>query len=120
MDGTRPWRLGDSSEAHLRDLVLSSGFLAFAAQCGFLQAVEESGIAVDGVCGTSSGALAGALWASGWPAQVSESAGRWVAVAVAIAVGVGSGSFEQAARTMATVAKQRTAGSSENERPIGP
>jgi len=50
------------------DLVLSSGFLAFARQAGFLQAVEEAGIAVDGVCGTSSGALAGALWAAGMPA----------------------------------------------------
>ena len=43
------------------DLVLSSGFLAFARQAGFLEAVEQLGLAVDGVCGTSSGALAGAL-----------------------------------------------------------
>ena len=50
------------------DLVLSSGFLAFARQAGFLEAVEQLGLAVDGVCGTSSGALAGALWASGRPA----------------------------------------------------
>lgn len=50
------------------DLVLSSGFLAFARQVGFLTAVEEHGTPVDGVCGTSSGALAGALWANGVPA----------------------------------------------------
>jgi len=50
------------------DLVLSSGFLAFAAHCGFLRAVEEVGIDVDGVCGTSSGALVGAMWAAGIPA----------------------------------------------------
>ncbi len=31
--------------------------------------MEESGIEVDGLCGTSSGALAGALWAAGWPAE---------------------------------------------------
>ncbi|HJN77692.1 MAG TPA: patatin-like phospholipase family protein [Myxococcota bacterium] len=47
------------------DLVLSSGFLAFARQCGFLLAVEEAGIEVDGVVGTSSGALAGSLWTAG-------------------------------------------------------
>lgn len=47
------------------DLVLSSGFLAFAAHAGFLAAVEDAGVAVDGICGTSSGALTGALWAAG-------------------------------------------------------
>lgn len=51
------------------DLVLSSGFLAFARQCGFLQAVEQAGVPVDGLCGTSSGALAGALWAAGHDAS---------------------------------------------------
>ena len=47
------------------DLVLSSGFLAFARHLGFLRAIEDAGLEVDGVCGTSSGALIGALWASG-------------------------------------------------------
>jgi predicted acylesterase/phospholipase RssA len=51
------------------DLVLSSGFLAFAAQAGFLAAVEDVGLEVEGVCGTSSGALAGALWSAGMPAE---------------------------------------------------
>lgn len=51
------------------DLLLSSGFLAFARQCGFLTAVEDAGLPVDGVFGTSSGALAGALWAAGMPAR---------------------------------------------------
>jgi predicted acylesterase/phospholipase RssA len=51
------------------DLVLSSGFLAFAGHAGFLAAVEEGDIAVDGICGTSSGALLGALWASGMDAR---------------------------------------------------
>ena len=51
------------------DLVLSSGFLAFARQCGFLRAVEEARIEVDGVVGTSSGALAGSLWVSGLDAR---------------------------------------------------
>ena len=47
------------------DLVLSSGFLAFARHVGVLRAVERSGAEVTGVCGTSSGALVGALWAAG-------------------------------------------------------
>ena len=47
------------------DLVLSSGFLAFARHVGVLRAVERSGQDVTGVCGTSSGALVGALWAAG-------------------------------------------------------
>lgn len=51
------------------DLVLSSGFLAFAAHAGFLAAIEEEGTVVDGICGTSSGALAGALWAAGMDAR---------------------------------------------------
>lgn len=53
----------------MTDLVLSSGYLAFAAQAGFLAGVEDAGIAVGGVCGTSSGALAGALWTAGLPAE---------------------------------------------------
>jgi predicted acylesterase/phospholipase RssA len=51
------------------DLILSSGFLAFARHVGFLLAVEERGFAVAGVCGTSSGALVGALWAAGMRAR---------------------------------------------------
>ena len=47
------------------DLVLSSGFLAFARHLGFLTAIEESELDVSGVCGTSSGALVGAMWACG-------------------------------------------------------
>ncbi|MFQ5526813.1 MAG: patatin-like phospholipase family protein [Thermoanaerobaculia bacterium] len=52
-----------------RDLILSSGFLAFARHVGFLRAVEDSRIQVGAVCGTSSGALVGALWAAGWSAD---------------------------------------------------
>ena len=51
------------------DVVLSSGWLAFAAHTGFLAALEDAGVAVEGVCGTSSGALTGALWAGGMPAR---------------------------------------------------
>ncbi len=52
-----------------RDLVLSSGFLAFARHVGFLRAVEEAALDVGAVCGTSSGALVAALWAAGMPAE---------------------------------------------------
>lgn len=51
------------------DLLLSSGFLAFARHAGVLQAVEECDINVDAVVGTSSGALVGALWCAGLPAK---------------------------------------------------
>jgi predicted acylesterase/phospholipase RssA len=47
------------------DLVLSSGFLAFARHIGFLEAVEARQIEVDAVIGTSSGAMVGALWTAG-------------------------------------------------------
>ena len=47
------------------DLLLSSGFLAFGSQAGFLAAVEEADVRIDAVCGTSSGALAASLWLSG-------------------------------------------------------
>jgi predicted acylesterase/phospholipase RssA len=51
------------------DLILSSGFLAFGSQSGFLEGVEELGLDIAAVVGTSSGALAGALWCAGLPAQ---------------------------------------------------
>lgn len=51
------------------DVVLSSGFLAFAEQAGFLRALEECAIRPAAVVGTSSGALAGALWCAGMPAR---------------------------------------------------
>jgi predicted acylesterase/phospholipase RssA len=47
------------------DLVLSSGFLAFARHLGFLKAVDIYQLPINGVCGTSSGAFIAALWASG-------------------------------------------------------
>ncbi|GFR41800.1 hypothetical protein Agub_g2567 [Astrephomene gubernaculifera] len=55
------------------DLVLSSGFLAFAGHAGFLQAVEEAGLPVRGVMGTSAGALVGSLYCAGYtPRQVAK------------------------------------------------
>jgi predicted acylesterase/phospholipase RssA len=51
------------------DLLLSSGFLAFARHCGVLKAIEEADLPIDAVIGTSSGAMIGALWAAGAPAD---------------------------------------------------
>lgn len=60
-----------TGESH--DVVLSSGFLAFAQHSGFLQAVEEAGIPIGGVMGTSAGALTGSLYAAGYsPRQVAQ------------------------------------------------
>lgn len=56
------WRSADDG----CDLVLSSGFLAFAYHAGFLEAVSDAGITVRGVMGTSSGALAGSLFCAGY------------------------------------------------------
>ena len=47
------------------DLLLSSGFLAFARHLGFLDALGATGRAVDAVVGTSSGAIVGALYLAG-------------------------------------------------------
>ncbi len=61
-----------------RDLVLSSGFLAFGRHLGVLAAVEDAGLEIDAVCGTSSGALMGALWCAGLsPDEILEEATRW-------------------------------------------
>lgn len=51
------------------DLLLSSGFLAFARHCGVLLAIEEAELPIEAVVGTSSGAMVGALWAAGAPAR---------------------------------------------------
>jgi predicted acylesterase/phospholipase RssA len=49
------------------DLVLSSGFLAFARHVGFLEAVEAAEIEIEAIVGTSSGAMIGAMHAAGIP-----------------------------------------------------
>ena len=59
------------------DVVLSSGFLAFANHAGFLQAVEDAGLDVRGVMGTSAGALSGSLYAAGYaPHEVAAELSR--------------------------------------------
>jgi NTE family protein len=53
-------------------LALGSGSLHGLAHIGVLQAIEESGLPVHVVAGTSAGALVGSLWASGLPADRIE------------------------------------------------
>jgi predicted acylesterase/phospholipase RssA len=47
------------------DVILSSGYLAFASHLGFLRGLVSSGIVPNAIVGTSSGALVGALYAAG-------------------------------------------------------
>lgn len=49
----------------LLDLILSSGFLAFARHLGVLEAIRARGIETEALVGTSSGALVGALAQAG-------------------------------------------------------
>ncbi|CAL8469101.1 g8642 [Coccomyxa elongata] len=59
------------------DVVLSSGFLAFASHSGFLKAIDSAGLAVGGVMGTSAGALTGSLYSAGYsPEQVARELSR--------------------------------------------
>ena len=51
------------------DIVLSSGFLAFARHIGFRRVVLEKHSQITGICGTSSGSVVGALWANGLSEQ---------------------------------------------------
>lgn len=47
------------------DLLLSSGFLAFARHIGFLDAFTERGLEAEALVGTSSGSVVGALYLAG-------------------------------------------------------
>ena len=59
------------------DLVLSSGWLGFALHSGVIQAIEDAGLRVSAVMGTSSGALAGSLYAAGYsPTAVARELSR--------------------------------------------
>eukprot|EP01041_Mallomonas_annulata_P008831 gene8831-18286_t len=59
------------------DLILSSGFLAFSRQTGMLNAVEDMGLDIGRLVGTSSGSLAASMWAAGLTSlQISEELGR--------------------------------------------
>ncbi|KAJ1391647.1 acyl transferase/acyl hydrolase/lysophospholipase, partial [Ochromonadaceae sp. CCMP2298] len=51
------------------DLILSSGFLAFARQAGVIEALQDKGVALGRIVGTSSGALAGSMLAAGYSGE---------------------------------------------------
>lgn len=66
------------------DIILSSGFLAFSRHVGFLSAVEQRVPHVGALCGTSSGALTAALWASGRSAaDIGQILSAWRPVSLA-------------------------------------
>ncbi len=48
------------------DFLLSSGFLAFGRQAGFLEGARDCGVYPDRLYGTSSGALIGSMYCAGW------------------------------------------------------
>ena len=54
---------------HTLGLVLSGGGVRGAAHAGVLKVLEERGVKVDYISGTSAGAVAGALWAAGHSAD---------------------------------------------------
>ena len=56
------------------DLILSSGFCAFARQAGVLAALEDFNISIDRCVGTSSGSLAASLYCTGQftPTQIAD------------------------------------------------
>ena len=59
------------------ELILSSGFLAFAHHCAFLANIESKNFQVKGIMGTSSGAIAGALFAAGYSShEISKELNR--------------------------------------------
>ena len=50
-------------------LVLSAGFFGFYAHAGLILALDEAGLRPRRIVGTSAGAIAGGVWASGVPAS---------------------------------------------------
>ncbi|MDV7400365.1 patatin-like phospholipase family protein, partial [Arthrospira platensis SPKY1] len=54
-------------------LVLSGGGAKGYAHVGVLKVLEEAGVRVDYIGGTSMGAIIGGLYASGWPAASLDS-----------------------------------------------
>ncbi len=65
--------LGRRVSTEPMDLILSSGFLAFARHVGAIEAFLSKGVQPEALVGTSSGALVGALFQSGLaPAEVGK------------------------------------------------
>lgn len=59
------------------DVVLSSGFLAFSAHCGFLQACDDLDVNIKSIMGTSSGALIGSMYSAGYtPKEIAAEFSR--------------------------------------------
>lgn len=65
--------LGDWLEAKPFTLTMSSGFFAFFAHLGMLEALQANGLSPRRVTGSSAGALVGACWAAGVPVGAMKS-----------------------------------------------
>ncbi|CAG9466019.1 unnamed protein product [Pedinophyceae sp. YPF-701] len=73
LDNTADGNAAPAADGPAVDVVLSSGWMAFARHAGFLQAVEDTGLRINSLCGTSAGAMTGALYAAGYsPRRVAE------------------------------------------------
>ncbi len=73
IDGRDNMDFGDIDENDKVGLVLSGGAAWGLAHVGVLEVIEEAGINVDMISGTSAGAIVGALYADGYsPSQLKE------------------------------------------------
>lgn len=71
-DGTAPVTAGEPTRPRI-GLALSSGGAKGLAHVGVIQVLEENGIKIDAIAGTSMGAYVGGLWASGLSGSELES-----------------------------------------------
>ena len=58
-------------------LVLSGGGAKGLAHIGVLKAIEDAGVRIDYIAGTSMGAIVGGLYASGYTAQQLDYCGKF-------------------------------------------
>jgi len=65
--------LGSAANAQKVGLVLSGGGALGYSHIGVLKALEENGIPIDYITGTSAGAMVGGMYASGWSPEVMDS-----------------------------------------------
>ncbi len=68
----------DSAAAPRVALVLAGGGARGLAHIGVIRRLEELGLPVDLVCGTSMGALVGGLWSMGWSGRELDSLARHI------------------------------------------
>jgi NTE family protein len=75
---TNTFRTNSAEDKPVIALVLSGGGARGLAHVGVLKAIEEIGLPIDIVTGTSIGALIGGLWSTGWTADEIEQMSRQI------------------------------------------